>query len=80
MPLLYSNDFRLSVVRYYQQNIFSIKSAINIFLVSKSSIYNWIKLYNNNNKILPIPNIRKIYNSYWSYKRIYSKLYFKTFI
>ena len=61
MPILYSNDFRMAVIKYYQQNIFSIKSAVNIFSVSKSSIYNWINLYSNN-QILPLSNIRKKYN------------------
>ncbi len=44
MPKIYSHELKKSVVNFYKSNIWSIDNALQIFNVSKSSIYSWIKM------------------------------------
>lgn len=60
MPKLYSKELKESVIRYYKSNDFTINNTINIFSISKSSLYNWIEHYTNNN-LQNINNIRTTY-------------------
>jgi predicted DNA-binding protein YlxM (UPF0122 family) len=43
--------FKIQVVNCYYQKQFSIMELLNIFSISRSSLYNWIKL-DNINKLL----------------------------
>lgn len=45
----YSNLFRLRIVKLFIENKYTVLELVKIFCVSKSSIYNWIKLFKNNN-------------------------------
>jgi transposase len=45
----YSLDLKLRIINTYNKKIYSIPNLATLFSVSKSSIYNWIKLYTNNN-------------------------------
>lgn len=49
MPNFYPKIFKITVVEYYTKfkNV-SINDIIKIFNISSSSLFNWIKLYNNN--------------------------------
>lgn len=44
MPKIYSHELKKSVINFYKSNIWNINDALQIFNVSKSSIYSWIKL------------------------------------
>lgn len=62
MPKIYSHDLKISIINFNKSSYWDINEAINIFEVSKSSIYNWINLYNSN--MLPIKsNVRTAYMS-----------------
>ena len=52
----------MAVVNFYKSDLFTIESALNIFSVSKSSVYNWIKL-DNKSVLITKSNIRDSYNS-----------------
>ena len=52
----------MAVVNFYKSDLFTIESALNIFNISKSSLYNWIKLYNKS-ELITQSNIRDSYNS-----------------
>ena len=41
----YSIDLKLRVINTYNQKIYKINDIVKIFCVSKSSVYNWVKLY-----------------------------------
>ncbi len=45
---MYSFEFKKSVVNFYKSEIWDIECAIEIFQISKSSMYNWINLDKNN--------------------------------
>ena len=45
----YSNDIKLRVVKLFIDNKYSVKQLVELFSVSKSSIYNWINTYKNSN-------------------------------
>ena len=47
MPKLYQNDFKKSVINYYNSELFTITNYTNIFNSSLSSLYNWINEYKN---------------------------------
>jgi len=40
--------FKLNVVTCYKSNKYTINELLEIFSISRSSLYNWIKLYDNN--------------------------------
>jgi transposase len=62
MPKIYSYNFKISVINFYNSDLFTIENCLNIFNISKTCLYNWVKLYNNN--LLPIrSNIRNNYES-----------------
>ena len=62
MPKIYSYDLKIAIIKFNKSSYWNIKEAINIFGVSKSSIYNWINLCKTN--ILPIKsNVRIKYAS-----------------
>ena len=44
----YSLDLKLRVVESYNERIFTVAELTKIFKVSKSSVYNWVAMYNNN--------------------------------
>ena len=62
MPKLYSVDFKLSVINFYNSDLFTIQNTLAIFNISKATLYNWINIHNNglsfNNS-----NFRKPYKS-----------------
>lgn len=61
MPKIYSTCFKRSVVNFYNSDLFTIINALNIFDISKSTLYNWINLDKQN--LLDSPsNIRCSYN------------------
>ena len=62
MPKIYSLDFKLSVLKFYNSDLFTIDNTICIFGISKSTLYNWVNLHKKN--LLCIPsNIRTFYKS-----------------
>lgn len=61
MPKIYSYELKISVVNFYYSKFWNIKDAINIFNVSKSTMYDWINLYKNN-MLTKSTNIRTTYN------------------
>lgn len=44
----YPYIFKLRVVRYYLENNIKVSELLNIFKISRGSLYNWINQYNNN--------------------------------
>ena len=48
MPNYYSYDLKIKIIELYFCNHFNVLKISNLFNISKSSIYNWIKLYNSN--------------------------------
>lgn len=40
--------FKINVVKCHKTKKYTIKELLSIFNISRSSLYNWIKLYNNN--------------------------------
>jgi len=44
----YSLDLKLRVIKAYNEKILNVSNICKLFCVSKSSVYNWIKLFNNN--------------------------------
>ena len=49
--MTYSYKFKLTVVDTYIQKILKVVDIINIFQISKSSLFNWINKFKNNNLI-----------------------------
>ena len=47
MPNYYSYDLKCKIINLYLNNSYTVIQLTNLFNISKSSIYNWIKLYNN---------------------------------
>ena len=47
----YSNDLKLRVVKMYNEKIHTMYNICKIFNISKSSAYNWVKLFHKNNKL-----------------------------
>ena len=47
----YSNDLKLRVVKMYNEKIHTMHNICKIFNISKSSAYNWVKLFHKNNKL-----------------------------
>lgn len=62
MPKIYSPEFKLSVINFYNSDLFTIENTKAIFGISKSSLYNWINLYKQN-LLHNAPNIRHFYKS-----------------
>lgn len=62
MPKIYSFDIKIAVVNFYKTDLFTIENALNIFNISKSSLYNWIKL-DNKSELVSKSNIRDSYKS-----------------
>lgn len=48
MPNYYSYDLKIKIVELYFFKQFDVLKISNLFNISKSSIYNWIKLYSSN--------------------------------
>ena len=46
-----TEDYKLSAVKYYLSNNFSLDYVCNIFECKKSSLKKWIKRFNENKKI-----------------------------
>jgi transposase len=44
----YSLDLKLRIVKVYNEKILTVPNICKLFCVSKSSVYNWIKLFNDN--------------------------------
>jgi len=65
MPKLYSFDFKKSVINSYLNLHYSVHSVLQIFHISKSTLFNWVNLYRNN-LFSPVQNIRSFYNSKFS--------------
>lgn len=62
MPKTYSYELKISVIKFNKSKYWDIYEAIKIFNVCKSTIYNWLSLYNAN--MLQIKsNIRTSYTS-----------------
>ena len=61
MPKIYSYELKKSIINFNKSEYWHINRAIEIFNVSKSSIYSWIDL-NKNGLLCEIPNIRSNYN------------------
>ncbi len=60
MPKVYSYELKIAIIKFYYSKFWNIKDAVKIFSVSKSCIYEWIKLYKN--KLLTkSTNIRTTY-------------------
>lgn len=62
MPKLYSFDFKQSVINSYINMNFSVVFTLQIFSISKSTLFNWIKLYRSD-LLLPVQNVRSTYSS-----------------
>lgn len=58
MPKIYTTDLKLSVINFYNSDLFTIENCTNIFNISKSSLYNWVNL-----NFQYTPNVRKPYCS-----------------
>lgn len=74
MPKLYSFDFKQSVINSYINMNFSVQITLQIFHISKSTLFNWIKLYRSN-LLLPVQNIRSTYLSKLSQIKSFLKSY-----
>ena len=61
MPKIYSIDTKLSLINFYNSELFTIVNALYIFNISKSTLYNWINLYNE--QLLHVSNNRSTYKS-----------------
>lgn len=61
MPKLYPYELKISVVNFYNSELWNIQNALEIFNISKSSIYNWISLYKDN-KLCDAINVRTSYD------------------
>jgi len=92
MPNSYPLIYKIAVITYYLQNKCDVKDLLNIFNISKSSLYNWLKQYNENilsekkkyNKVSKYTSDIKIYiktyvikRKIFSYKRLIHQLYKK---
>ena len=62
MPKIYSLDLKISVIAFYNSDLFTIENCLYIFNISKSTLYNWINL-NKQNDLQIISNKRNNYNS-----------------
>lgn len=60
MPKLYPYELKISVVKFYKSELWSIQYALEIFNVSKSSIYNYINL-EKDNSLTESSNVRDNY-------------------
>jgi transposase len=52
MPKIYSDNFKRSVINFYNSDLFSISNSLLIFNISKSTLYNWINFYTHTNNFL----------------------------
>jgi transposase len=62
MPKIYDYNFKLSVINFYNSEMFTIQNVINIFNISCSTLYNWVNAFKNN-KLEQINNNRTKYKS-----------------
>lgn len=62
MPKIYPLCLKMSVINFYNSELFTVTNTLNIFNISKSTLYNWINLDKQN--LLPsFSNIRVSYKS-----------------
>lgn len=59
MPNYYSYDLKNKIIQLHLQHNYSVLNLSNLFNISKSSIYNWITLYNSNNLLINKKNYIK---------------------
>ena len=74
MPKLYSFDFKKSVINSYLNLHFSVHFILQIFHISKSTLFNWVKLYRMD-LFSPIQNIRSFYVTKFSNIKSFVKSY-----
>ena len=48
MPKMYTNEFKQSVIDFYNSDSFSIENAMKTFKISKGTIYNWVNHFSYN--------------------------------